>query len=168
VESGGGAGSTAPSGAVTTVAAPQSGAGSGAGSAVAGTASAAPPVTVVVTGPPTNPGLPSPRPKRLTGPVTLTAADNGAVVYLHSGQQVTVVLAPEFEQWHLPAVSGTALRQVSASGGFPGKQPARAVFVAVASGTAQLSSTSDAACLHAHPRCMIPQQVWQATVIVSG
>jgi hypothetical protein len=100
--------------------------------------------------------------------VTLTATDSGAVVHLHTGQQVTVVLAPDFEQWHLPAASGTAVRLVSASGGYPGKQPARAVFLAVAPGTAQLSSTSDAACLHAHPRCMIPQQVWQATVIVSA
>jgi len=161
--SGGGdaGGNTGPAGTVT---APQS----GAGSAVAGTASAAPPVTVQATGPPTNPGLPSPRPTKLTGPVTLTAANTGAVVYLHTGQQVTVVLAPGFEQWHLPAASGTAVRLVSASGGFPGKQPARAVFLAVAPGTALLSSTSDAACLHAHPRCMIPQQLWRATVIVSG
>jgi hypothetical protein len=100
--------------------------------------------------------------------VTLTAADSGAVVRLRIGQQVTVVLAPDVEQWHLPAASGTALRLVSASGGFPGHQPARAVFRAVSPGTALLSSTSDAACLHAHPRCMIPQRVWQATVIVSA
>ena len=31
----------------------------------------------------------------LTGPATLTVADNGAVVRLHTGQQVAVTLTPE-------------------------------------------------------------------------
>lgn len=139
---------------------------SGAGSGRAGTASAAPPVTVVATGAAASPGTPSPR--RLTGPATLTAADSGAVVFLRVGQQVTVELAAGFEAWHVPAATGPALRLVSASGGYPGHQPARAVFLAVAAGTATLAAVSDTACLHAHPACTVPQQLWHATVRVSG
>jgi hypothetical protein len=132
-----------------------------AGSASAGTASAAPAITV--------PGpQPTPASTPLAGPVTLTAAARGAVVYLRVGQQVTVILAPGFQAFHQPRATGTALRPVSASGGYPGQRPARAVFRAVAPGTATLSAVSDTACLHAHPPCMVPQQTWTATVHVSG
>ena len=133
-----------------------------AGSASAGTASAAPAITVPVPGPRS-----APAPTRLTGSVTLTAADR-AVVYLRVGQQVTVILAPGFQAFHQPGATGAALRLVSASGGYPGRRPARAVFRAVAPGTSTLSAVSDTACLHAHPRCMVPQQIWTATVHVSG
>jgi hypothetical protein len=138
----------------------------GAGSATAGTGSAAPAITV--SGPVTPAGPPTTVPPSLTGSVTLTVADNGAVVYLRVGQQVTVVLTPAFMAWHLPIAGGSALRRVSASGGFPGRQPARAVFLAVAPGTAILSAESDTACLHARPPCMVPQQLWHVTVRVSG
>jgi len=138
----------------------------GAGSASAGTGSAAPAITV--SGPVTITS-PEPRPTvTATGPVTLTDADSGAVVYLRVGQQVIVVLTPDFMAWHPPTAAGTVLRRVSASGGFPGRQPARAVFLAVAPGTAVLTAESDTACLHAHPPCMVPQQLWQVTVRVSG
>lgn len=140
----------------------------GEGSATAGTGSAGPAITV--SGPVTvGTGGPLPTaPPSLTGPVTLTGADSGAVVNLRVGQQVTVVLAPAFMAWHVPSATGAVLRRVSASGGYPGRQPARAVFLAVAPGTAVLSAESDTACLHAHPRCMVPQQLWQATIRVSG
>lgn len=133
-----------------------------AGSASAGTASAAPAITVPVPGPQS-----APAPTRLTGSVTLTAADR-AVVYLRVGQQVTVILAPGFQAFHQPGATGAALRLVSASGGYPSRRPARAVFRAVAPGTSTLSAVSDTACLHAHPPCMVPQQIWTATVHVSG
>jgi hypothetical protein len=124
-------------------------------------------VSPVRTGPAT--GFPQPTPSpTFTGSVTLTAEDNGATVHLRPGQRVTVVLAPDFEQWHPATASGSAVRLISAGGGYPGRHPARAVFLAVAPGTATLSAISDAACLHARLRCMIPQQVWQATLIVSA
>lgn len=141
----------------------------GAGAASAGTGSAGPaitvsgPVMVTATGPPVNVTATG-----LTGPVTLTAADSGTVVYLRVGQTVTVVLTASFEAWHVPAAAGTALRRISASGGYPGKQPARAVFLAVAPGTAVLTDESDTACLHAHPPCEVPQRLWQVTVRVTG
>jgi hypothetical protein len=139
----------------------------GSGSASAGTGSAAPAITV--SGPVTTTGpKPTVTPPSATGSVTLTAADNGQVVNVRVGQTVTVALAPDFMAWHLPAAAGAALRRVSASGGYPSRQPARAVFLAVAPGTAVLSAESDMACLHAHPRCMVPQQLWHVTVRVSG
>jgi hypothetical protein len=124
----------------------------------------------VATGPATGArsAQPRPRPSRLKGPVTLTAADGGAVVSLRVGQSVVVVLAPDFEAWHQPAAAGAVLRRVSASGGYPGREPARAVFLAVAPGTARLTGISDTACLHASPPCMVPQRTWQVTVTVRG
>ena len=67
----------------------------------------------------------------LTGPATLTVADNRAVVRLRTGQQVAVTLTPgTFFSWHVPAAAAAAVREVSASGGYPGQQPARAAFLA--------------------------------------
>jgi len=66
---------------------------------------------------------PSP-PPTLAGPVTLTTADNGAAVRLHAGQQVAVALASAGSfSWHVPAAAGTAMRRVSASGGYPASSP---------------------------------------------
>jgi hypothetical protein len=125
---------------------------------VAGTASRLPP-----TPPPSSP------PPALTGPVTLTTADNGAAVRLHIGQQVAVALASEgLFSWHVPTAVGAAVRRRSASGGYPGQQPARAAFLAVQSGSATLTAIDDIACLHAQPACEPAQQEWRATVIVTG
>ena len=57
--------------------------------------------------------------------------------------------------------------RVSASGGYPGQQPAQAAFVAVQPGSATLTAL-DTACLHAQPACEPAQQVWRVTVIVTG
>lgn len=105
----------------------------------------------------------------LTGPVTLTVADNGAVVRLRTGQQVAVTLTPGgLFSWHVPAAAGAAVRRVSASGGYPSQQPARAAFLAVQPGKATLTTINDTACLHAQPACEPPQQEWRATIIVTG
>jgi hypothetical protein len=112
---------------------------------------------------------PSGRPPSLTGPVTLTTADNGATVRVHVGQLVTVVLPSQgLFSWHVPAASGAAVRRVSASGGYPAAQPARGVFLAIGPGVAILTAINDTACLHARPACEPAQQEWQATVIVAG
>ncbi len=111
---------------------------------------------------------PSP-PLTLTGPVKLTTADNGAAVRLHVGQQVAVALASAGSfSWHVPAAAGTAVRRVSASGGYPGQPPARAAFVAVRLGGVTLTAIDDAACLHDQPACELPQQEWQVTVTITG
>ena len=146
-------------------------AGQLAGLPAAGTGTAAPARTVTAS--PQAAGTaswrpPSP-PPTLTGPVTLTTADNGATVRLHVGQQVAAALASAgLFSWHVPATLGPAVRRVSASGGYPGQQPARAAFLAVQSGSATLTAISDTACLHAQPACEPPQQEWRVTVIVTG
>jgi hypothetical protein len=105
----------------------------------------------------------------LTGPAALTAADNGAVVRLHTGQQVTVRLTPQgFFSWHVPVAAGAAIKRLSASGGYPGQQPAQAAFLAVRPGEATLTTIDDTACLHARPACQPPQREWRVTVIVTS
>jgi hypothetical protein len=133
----------------------------------AGTGTARPAVAGTASRQPISP--PGSPPPTLTGPVTLTAADNGAAVQLHVGQQVAVALASGgLFSWHVPAAAGAAVRRVSASGGYPGQQPARAAFLAVRSGSAALTAVDDTACLHAQPACEPPQQEWRVTVIVTG
>jgi hypothetical protein len=111
---------------------------------------------------------PSP-PPTLTGPGTLTNSDNGATVRLHAGQQVAVALASTgLFSWHVPAAVGAAVTRVSASGGYPGQQPARAAFLAVRPGNATLTAIDDTACLHAQPPCEPAQQEWRVTIIVTG
>jgi hypothetical protein len=100
--------------------------------------------------------------------VTLGVAANNSTVRLAVGHQLAVALARQGGlSWHVPAASGAGLRQVSAGGGYPGHQPARATFTGVSPGRVVLTSISDAACLHATPACMIAQQAWRVTVIVT-
>jgi hypothetical protein len=88
---------------------------------------------------------------------------------LRPGQRVTVALAARgLLSWHVPAPAGAAVKRVGASGGYPARQPARAVFLAVQPGRATLSAIDDMACLHTQPACLPPQQVWLVTVIVTG
>jgi len=150
------------SGAVTSTSA---GAGSGTASASPGRL-----VTVPVSAP-----APAHRRTIMAGArrtVTLTARDNGATVLLSTGQAVRVSLAGDgIISWHRPAVPAAksgVLRRVSASGGYPGRRPARATFRAVRPGTALISSITDARCLHASPPCEIAQRLWQVTVIVTS
>ena len=98
---------------------------------------------------------------------TLGVGDGGTTVRVVTGQRITVVLGPA-GPWDPPVARGTALVRISSSGGYPTSLPARAVFLAVRPGTARLTSTTDARCLHARPSCSIPQRLWQVTVIVAG
>ena len=133
----------------------------------------APPARTVTASPAstvTAPGRPSVSPSpTLTGPATLTTADNAATVRLRPGQRVTVALASRgLFSWHVPAAAGTAVKRVSASGGYPDPRPARAAFLAIEPGSATLTAIDDTACLHARPACEPAQQVWRVTVIVTG
>jgi hypothetical protein len=69
-------------------------------------------------------------------------------------------------QYHVPKASGTALQLVSASGGYPTGRPAVAIFRSTSAGQAELTSETDAKCLHVAPRCMLDQQLWRVLVIV--
>ena len=109
-------------------------------------------------------GRPQPRPA-----VTLTLADGGRTVRLRVGQAVRVRLAAGgWGRWRQPVNSGPALHRTYAAGGYPGSQPAVAVFRAVRPGRATVHSVTDFACLHAHPRCMVAQRVWAVPVAVTG
>lgn len=96
----------------------------------------------------------------------LTAADNGRTIRLTAGQAVDVVLATPGVMWDRPRALTSALRRSQASGGYPADAPARATFVAVHRGTSVIVSASDARCLHARPRCLIPQRLWRVTVVI--
>ncbi len=138
-------------------------------SSSAGTATASP--GVIVSGPASPAASPSgsgagggtPRRYRL-----LTVTDDGASVRLRAGQAVTVVLASGALHWDIPRASGAAVRRISGSGGYPSHRPAVAVFRAVRPGRSWLMSFTDAPCLHAQPRCAIPQRLWRALIIVPG
>lgn len=136
--------------------------------APARTATASPQVAGTARAQPSSPVPDSPVPT-LTGPAALTAADNGAVVRLHIGQQVAVTLTPEgLFSWHVPAAAGAAIRRLSASGGYPGQQPAQGAFLAAQPGEATLTTIDDTACLHARPACKPPQREWRVTIIVTS
>jgi len=105
---------------------------------------------------------------RARAPVSLTAASNGTTVRLFRGQSVSVVLRSTTLSWHVPAATGKAVRRTSASGGYPGHQPARARFRATRPGRAVLTSVNDTACLHAQPPCAVAQQSWRVVVFVTG
>ena len=109
----------------------------------------------------------APRPTS-TGSVRLTDNDSGRSVVVRLGDRITVVLGGNGQQWDQPSARGDAVRRTTAAGGYPTTLPARATFLAVSAGSAQLTATTDAACLHAQPRCMIPQRDWSVQVTIKG
>jgi hypothetical protein len=62
--------------------------------------------------------------------------------------------------------SSQILQRVSASGGYPSSQPARATFLARAPGPADLTSQTDFTCLHSTPACLPAQRIWTLHVVV--
>jgi hypothetical protein len=98
----------------------------------------------------------------------LTTADNGTTVTIAIGQQLTVDLAPGpgAFAWDPPRLTGSSLQLISVAGGYPSRDAMRAIFLAATPGPTLVSSTSDTACLHARPRCMLAQRIWTAQVIV--
>jgi hypothetical protein len=139
------------------------------GAAVTVTMSRAPRPGTLTPGPPA-----PPRHRTITashsGHVTVTTSDHGATVVLVPGQVITVVLSGQgVLKWNPPRQAGSvtgALRQVSASGGYPSKMPARASYRAVLAGSAEILSGTNTQCLHAHPPCAIAQRLWRVTVLI--
>ncbi len=97
--------------------------------------------------------------------VTLTQADSRTTVTVHLGQTLAVELGADFRPITL---TGSALVQVSTSGGYPTGQPLLATYRAVALGTADLNTITDYACLHTVPACARPQLLWTVHVVVVG
>ena len=96
---------------------------------------------------------------------TDTDTDTDKTVTLRSGQLLKVHLSNG--TWDPPVSSapGVARRQ-SSTGGYPTSAPVDAVFKAVAAGAADLTATSDAACFHTSPPCMMPTRLWTVHVLV--
>ncbi len=95
--------------------------------------------------------------------VTVTEADSQSTVTLLVGQTLGVSLPSYFTP---PTVSGTVLTQLSSSGGYPSGQPVSARYQAVAAGQVDISSQTDAECLHTTPPCAIPVALWVVHVKV--
>ncbi|HKR67773.1 MAG TPA: hypothetical protein VJT16_02930 [Streptosporangiaceae bacterium] len=101
------------------------------------------------------------------GEVSVTEADSGKTVHLRIDQRLRIVLGGHGMQWHRPATPDPVLHLIEASGGYPRQGPAVAVFVAIRSGTASVTSITDHPCLHASPPCKIAQRVWSIRVLIA-
>jgi hypothetical protein len=134
------------------------------GMQLAGTA-AAPTMSCANDAVPPTSGSPSVTPSS-SGDATVTDADAGRTVTLLVGQTLAVSLPANYR----PATaSGSALSQLSSSGGFPTGLPFAALYRAVAPGSVDLSSQTDYACLHATPPCAVPIALWVVHVrVVDG
>ncbi|WP_327004559.1 cellulose-binding domain-containing protein [Dactylosporangium sp. NBC_01737] len=95
--------------------------------------------------------------------VTVTRSDNGRTLTLYVGQTLGVSLGSEYLT---PTVSGTALAQVSASGGYPSGQPLATLYRAAAPGSVDVTTHSDYACLHDPRPCAVPIALWTVHVNV--
>ena len=109
----------------------------------------------------TKPGTSAPN-----GEVTVTEAYSCKAVHLRIGQRLRVAGWPG-DAVARPATPEPTLRLADTSGGYPGASPAVAVFIAVRSGTAAVTSVTDHPCLHASPPCKIAQRVWSIRVLVA-
>jgi hypothetical protein len=98
-------------------------------------------------------------PRPITAPI-----ESNQTVRLHIGDKLKVHLGTSFRR---PTSSNRAvIHRIRYSGGYPTSDDARATFKAMSAGRADITSTTDAACLHSEPRCMIAQQLWVVHVIV--
>jgi hypothetical protein len=101
---------------------------------------------------------------------TVGLSANGSLLVLQVGQQLRVVLGPD---WTAPrpvaADAVTAPLQplrTDSVVGYPAPGPASATFTAVRPGVAQVSARTDSGCLHTHPMCALPVRLFSLTVKV--
>ncbi|MGN6607853.1 MAG: hypothetical protein ACTHMS_12700 [Jatrophihabitans sp.] len=87
-----------------------------------------------------------------------------AVVRLHVGERRA--LAVPSGTWDAMTTGNSHVVRVDQRGGYPGTEPLAVTLTALAAGRTTLTTTSDAACLHASPRCLLPQRVWSVVVVV--
>lgn len=118
-------------------------------------------------------GPPTPRPTAIgassASRVVLTEQSAGTTVRVRVGEQVVVELPADASGGYVAPVSdGAALERSSTRGGYPSGQPVVAVFAAIGAGAVNLTSTTDYACLHSEPRCLLPQRQWSVRVVVAA
>lgn len=135
----------------------------------ASTATVAPPRTpqpsASLGSPPTQTPSPAPAPPH-GDPLTLGNDDSGRTITVAVGTVIRVRLRPELGNYLPPTSSTSAVRRESSRGGYPSDDPVDAIFTAVAPGRTDLTSTTDAQCLHSQPACMIPQKQWVVHIVV--
>jgi hypothetical protein len=97
--------------------------------------------------------------------VTVTTADNGSTTTLFVGDTLVVSLPAEYQP---PAVvPGGVLVQRDATGGYPTGRPFLAHYAVTTLGEVDLSSVTDAACVHGPTPCPTPQIPWKVHVTVT-
>ncbi len=101
----------------------------------------------------------------MAGTVTVTDGDSGTTVRLAAGQRLRVRLTNGTYDPPESSADRVVVRR-SSSGGYPSDQPVDATFEAVGKGSADVTATSDAACFHTEPRCMMASREWRVTVVV--
>lgn len=113
------------------------------------------------------PPTPSPTPPH-GDPLVLTNDDSGRTITVAVGTVIRVRLQPELGNY-TPPTSGrpSVVRRESSRGGYPSDQPVDASFTAISTGGSELTTTTDAQCLHQQPRCMIPQKQWVVYIVVN-
>jgi len=152
---------------ITTAGDGGSGTPSASATAIAGGTASASPATI---NPQPNSSS-SPEPKPTVHPregslTVVTESDSGSTFHLRVGDRLEVKLPAEYTT---PAAHPAGvLTRTSSTGGYPSGDPLVAFFRADDAGNADVDSTTDAACLHATPQCMIPQRLWSIHVIVSS
>jgi len=94
--------------------------------------------------------------------------DSGRTIHVSRGDVIRVRLPGGASGgYHRPRTSDRdVVRRTSASGGYPSDDAARARFVALRKGAADLTSYTDYRCLHTDPRCLPPQRQWVVHVVV--
>ena len=113
------------------------------------------------------PRPPTAAPTPKGGVVRLTAADAGRTITVARGDVIVVELSGGPGSYLPPTADDAAvLRTEESGGGYPGTEPATGRFTAIGRGVAHITSTTDAACLHSQPACMIPQQQFTVTIRV--
>ena len=94
--------------------------------------------------------------------------DSGRTIHVSRGDVIRVRLpGGAAGGYHRPRTSDRdVVRRTNASGGYPSDDDARARFVALHKGAADLTSYTDYRCLHTDPRCLPPQREWVVHIVV--
>ena len=99
--------------------------------------------------------------------MTVMDADSGQTVVLTVGEHLRVRLGGTGTTWDPPtSSSSTVLPRRTSTGGYPTGHPVDATFDAAVHGDADVSASSDAACFHTQPRCMMASRNWQIHIRV--
>lgn len=98
------------------------------------------------------------------GDVNVGEADSRTTVNLVVGQTLGVALPANYKPFTSP---DPALSLLSSRGGYPSGQPLSELFRAVGTGSLDLSTATDAPCLHTTPPCAIPVHLWTVHVNVA-